>query len=326
LVELGVDNGISALGDATEPFGNNNGGVGNFHNQGHVVISEMSTGRPGVMAGTENAIKDPAFYRWHQEIDTVFSTYKRGLGRYSDNDLNFDGVTVTGINTLSQGVTNTLTTFLTVDSIQINDENLVTRRGGRNINIERITYQPFVYNIQVEAANAGLGVGKIFLVPSAYANGDCYEFAIEMDKFLITMTRGTNTIQRTVNQSPIFSTIAPSLNNLQAGLLRGMSERNFNWARCGYPRDMALPRGTRNGMSFQLVFIVSPLLPQDRARVGDWQRSQEAWGWCGFRDGQRGLPCSRPLGFPFDRHISVPDITNGRSNAVSTTITIVHRG
>ena len=32
----GVDNGISALGDATEPFGNNNGGVGNFHNQGTV--------------------------------------------------------------------------------------------------------------------------------------------------------------------------------------------------------------------------------------------------------------------------------------------------
>ena len=43
-----------------------------------------------------------------------------------------------------------------------------------------------------------------------------------------------------------------------------MSERDFNWANCGYPISMALPRGSNNGMSFQLVLIVTQLLPQDR--------------------------------------------------------------
>jgi len=321
----GVDFGISALGDATEPVGNT-GGIGSYHNQGHVIISELSTGGNGVMGGTENAIKDPAFFRWHEQIDGVFSTYKRNLGRYSDNDLDYPTVTVTSISTDSLGVQNRLRTFLQVDRLQVNNNNLLTPRGGRTVSVERITYDPFVFNIQLQSTTAGLGVGRIFLVPTTYANRDSYPFAIEMDKFLIRLNPGANTIQRSVNESPIFSKAAPSLDNLQSNLLRGMSERDFNWANCGYPIDMAIPRGTRNGMSFQLVFIVSPLLQQDRARVNDWSRTETAWGWCGFREGQRGLPDSRPLGYPFDRHLSVPDVTNGRSNAISTPITIVHSG
>ena len=50
----GVDNGISALGDATEPFGNNNGGVGNFHNQG--TVNQNIIGAPK-MQNDNTAIK-----------------------------------------------------------------------------------------------------------------------------------------------------------------------------------------------------------------------------------------------------------------------------
>ena len=46
-----------------------------------------------------------------------------------------------------------------------------------------------------------------------------------------------------------------------------MSERDFNWANCGYPIDMAVPRGSNTNMEFQLFFMVTQLLPQDRSAI-----------------------------------------------------------
>ena len=42
---------------------------------------------------------------------------------------------------------------------------------------------------RVEATNAGLGVGKIFLVPSAYANGDCKNFFIPETRIRMIIVR-----------------------------------------------------------------------------------------------------------------------------------------
>ncbi len=38
--------------------------------------------------------------------------------------------------------------------------------------------------------------------------------------------------------------------------------------------------------------------------MNEWSGTETAWGWCGFRDGQRGLPDARPMGFPFDRSVA----------------------
>eukprot|EP00088_Acartia_fossae_P019680 TRINITY_DN214_c0_g1_i3.p1 TRINITY_DN214_c0_g1~~TRINITY_DN214_c0_g1_i3.p1 ORF type:complete len:1051 (-),score=178.18 TRINITY_DN214_c0_g1_i3:121-3273(-) len=319
----GVDVGISALGDAVEPFGNNQG-LGDYHNRGHVVISGMSETGNGVMGGTENAVRDPAFFRWHHNIDLVFARYKRGLGRYPARDLDYPGVTVARMATVSAGRQNSLRTFLTVDTLQLNNEELLTQQGV-GTRYERIAYDPFSIRIQLQSTVTGFGIGRLFLVPSIVANANLYDFAIEMDKFLINLTPGTVNIERNPSQSPIFSRGPPSLRNLQNRLMRGMSERDFNWANCGYPISMALPRGSNNGMSFQLVLIVTQLLPQDRTRLREWENNAEtAWGWCGLRDGQRGIPDGRPMGFPFDRPTNLENIIGGRSNAAATTVTITH--
>eukprot|EP00088_Acartia_fossae_P014371 TRINITY_DN17695_c0_g1_i1.p1 TRINITY_DN17695_c0_g1~~TRINITY_DN17695_c0_g1_i1.p1 ORF type:complete len:318 (-),score=49.11 TRINITY_DN17695_c0_g1_i1:103-1056(-) len=293
---------------------------------GHVVIASMSRGGAGVMGSTENAARDTAFFRWHASIDNVFARYKGSLGAYAATDLDFPGVTVTGLSVISGGRQNNLRTFVTIDDVTLNDELLRDRRG-QSVRFERIAYDDFSYRIQIQSTVTGLGIGRLFLIPTSVQNQNLYNYAIEMDKFLIRLRPGAVNLERHPSQSPMFSRGPPSLRNLQNRLLRGMSERDFNWANCGYPLSMALPRGSNAGMSFQLVLIVTQLLPGDRNRVAEWERNSEtAWGWCGLRNGQRGLPDGRPMGFPFDRPVNLANVVNGRSNAGTVEIIIRHTG
>jgi len=333
----GVDVGISPLGDNVEAFGNTT--LGNYHNNGHVAIAEMTEDDGfGVMGNTLNAPRDIAFFRWHQNIDRVFHTYKGQLGAYSSHELDFPGVTVTsisvspqqnGANAVHRGYMNRLRTYVFVDHLELNPDYLATQ-GANMVRYERVTHDPFEYNIRIESTVYGYGIGRIFLFPEMnhFEHMDMYNFAIEMDKFLIHLTPGSQTITRTTAQSPIFSVGPPSLNDLQNKLLRGMSESDFNWANCGYPISMAVPRGSKHGMKFRLVLLITQLLPQDREKIEDWQNSQRtAWGWCGLRGGDGSIPDSRPMGFPFDRPTRYRDIvTDHRSNVHETVITITHHG
>jgi hemocyanin-like protein len=61
---------------------------GSLHNYGHVLIGDpkMSpTGGPGVMLGTDTALRDPVFYRWHRHVDDFFFTWQNA--KLSPNDL-----------------------------------------------------------------------------------------------------------------------------------------------------------------------------------------------------------------------------------------------
>jgi len=316
-----------------EPFGTIE--MGDYHNRGHVEIASMTQNGFGVMGGTENAPRDIAFYRWHQNIDRVFHRYKGQLGTYT-TELDYPGVRVTslsvspqqnGANGVNTANTNRLRTYVFVDTLELNPSFRATQ-GGNVVRIERVTHDPFEYNIQINSTVTGFGIGRIFLIPEVqnFENADLYNFAIEMDRFLIELSRGTNTITRTTAQSPIFSRGPPSLRDLQNRLLRGIPENDFNWANCGYPISMAVPRGSEQGMNFRLVLIVSQLLPQDRNRLNDWRNAQRtAWGWCGLRGGDGAFPDTRPMGFPFDRPTRYTDIVNeNRHNVHATTITITH--
>ncbi|NCJ05429.1 hypothetical protein GS597_02650 [Synechococcales cyanobacterium C] len=60
---------------------------GNHHGLGHILIAfALSNDRPGVMANTATAIRDPIFWRWHRHIDDIGFRHQERLtpNDYSD--------------------------------------------------------------------------------------------------------------------------------------------------------------------------------------------------------------------------------------------------
>jgi len=324
--ENGVDHGISPLADGIEQYGGITS-LGNLHNRGHIAISSLSEGaNRGVMALTDTALRDPVFYRWHKYIDDFLKSYKRKLGSYSDADLDFRGVEVTNITISSSRRQNQLRTFVETASLPL-DRNLRRRlTGGTSLTYERVNHDDYEINLRINSEISGGGIARVFLVPTSFVNGEVYDVVVELDKFFVQLRPGPISISRRAADSPLFSKGPPSLRELQNGLLNGMTEADFNWGHCGWPLELAIPKGSPEGMKYQLVVIVTPLLPGDRRNINDWNSlSRTSWAWCGIKEGDGTMPDSRPMGFPFDRpSTTMGMLFNGRGNVASTQVTITH--
>jgi len=325
--ENGQDYGISVVADVAEAFGGDNR-YANIHNAGHIRLGSMGNGgQGGVLSYTTTSVRDPIFFRWHSFLDTFYMRWKNSIGRYTDVELGFEDVTINQISTISQGgARNQLVTFTEFTDYRL-DQNQVKSQAGEIITYERLNYEHFTFETRLTSRTAGRGIGRMFLIPAVgnYANIDASEVAVEVDKFLIEMVPGENVIRRDSNDAPTLAKPPPGLTDLQADLVRGISEEEFNHAHCGWPEHLAIPRGTAEGMPFNLVLIVTRLVAGDADRIEDWNRlSQTSWGWCGVRQGQGAAPDSRPYGFPFDRSTPLQDILGNRSNAASQLVTITY--
>ncbi|XP_023344481.1 hemocyanin F chain [Eurytemora carolleeae] len=318
----GVDFGISPLGDVVEAYGSNNQ-YGGPHNSGHVRIATAGNSGTGVMGFPQTSMRDPIFYRWHTFIENFFLRYKERLGPYPSADLDFPEVQVDNFWVTSQGQNNVIRTFYDVGTVSL-DGNLLRSLGVGNIQYERLNNQGYTFNMQINSSVATPAIGRIFLVPSQFRNNAQSVF-IQMDLFYINLRQGQNTLTRSPNESPLHSTAPPVLRDLQNGLLRGMSETTFNYAHCGWPIENAIPRGTTQGMQFDMVLFISKVNERDSQNVNDWlTRGMNSWAWCGVRQG--GLPPdSKPMGYPLDRNWDL-DVLMRRSNARLTPISIVHEG
>ena len=57
-------------------------------------------------------MRDPVFYRWHQNIDDLFTEYKSRLTPYTAQQLTYSGIKVTAVGVqLDNGRTNQFHTF-----------------------------------------------------------------------------------------------------------------------------------------------------------------------------------------------------------------------
>merc|ERR1719283_733798 len=290
----GVDFGISPLSDVVEPFPDlATSRASPFHNLGHVIIAEMSINaeRAGVMGFVETAMRDPVFYKWHKLVDMIFDEYKKLLGPYR-NELEFPGVTISDLSTYSGGRRNTLRTFVEWTSMEL-DSNLLRTMNGTRLMYERINHDPNIeIRMRLHSTMNGSGIARLFLIPGSHINEpDMISYVIEMDRFYVELYPGVINIRRRLEDSVFFSAGAPSLTELQNQLLRGMTELEFNYANCGWPLELALPRGNRQGQKFYLVAMISELLPGDRDSVAEWMAlDQITRGWIHARQQTNGIP------------------------------------
>ena len=119
-IQLDDRTGIDILGNMMESsiLSPNRQLYGDFHNMGHVFISyshdpdHRNLESFGVMGDSATAMRDPVFYRWHANIDDIFQEHKETLTPYTQQQLNYTGVTIGGVQVQpDSGAVNTFQTF-----------------------------------------------------------------------------------------------------------------------------------------------------------------------------------------------------------------------
>lgn len=194
--------GIDVLGNILESsdLNPNPNFYGNLHNMGHVFISLLHDpdGRHletfGVMGDSATAMRDPVFYRWHGFVDDIFQEYKQTLPAYTEPQLNFQGVSVTGVSVVSQGApANTFGTFWQQSDVDLSRGMDFSPRGSVFARFTHLQHQPFTYEIQVDNATgqATQGTCRIFLGPKFDERGlpwlfrDQKHLMVELDRFTV---------------------------------------------------------------------------------------------------------------------------------------------
>jgi len=335
----GVDTGISLLGDVIESYIRSQ--YGDLHNEGHTIISDLHKGMgDGIMATPNVAFRDPIFSRWHKYVDDIFLSYKNSLAPYTDKDLSFPGVEFIDVTVKTEeGDPNTLTTFMDHEAF-VQLWSLDMTKAGRSsvgVSYTRLDNQPFNFNFVVKAADYTKGMVRIFILPAVIPTGpqvDVTQLAVELDRFHVNLIAGINTITRKSIDSSFLAKKQLSLYELQEKLIaEEISEDEFNWGGCGWPREMFIPRGNETGMEFDIFVVLSPLLENDQAHTADWtEHHRGTWAWCGVRSDEGGMPDSRPMGFPLDRSppnddwksLLIEDTGAKRGNMFRLPVTIMH--
>jgi tyrosinase len=277
------------------------------------------------MGSPIGAMRDPIFYRWHGFVESVFKEYKNRLPGYSEADLSFPGVTSVTATVQSQG--GDVNTFYTYrEMAKVNMDSLDSPSPGSRMSMQylRMNHRPFTWSIVI---NSNLRVRapaivRVFMMP---VNGADDRATIHMDHFFMDLNPGENLISRDELEAPHLSKSRWSLSQLQNSLMNGqVGWRQFSWGGCGWPRHLNIPRGTEAGMAWNMVVMVSQVLPVDIPRIGGWAfHGNLAWSYCGVRRGV--VPDSRPLGFPTDRDFGdIRNLVRGRDNWAVVPVTIVH--
>ncbi len=194
------------------------------------------------------------------------------------------------------------------------------------VTIQYLYPREFFYFLRVENQDTQARdvTARIFLVAQSVA-GDRSKW-IEMDKFRHSLNASEKTVifrradVSSVIRKPAVKTLAPIeipvANPRTGGPDSGAPE---NYCDCGWPYNLLLPRGTRDGMGFRLLVMLT-----------DWTIDQVpddstcgSMSYCGAKD---RYPDSRAMGYPFDRpspsNSSIAQVIATQQNMAARDITI----
>nr|QCC26464.1 hemocyanin subunit type 1 [Pogonognathellus sp. AD-2013] len=318
LVSLNNTKGIDILGAIIEASVNskNPNYYGSIHNLAHIMLSRVTDPQgkfgmpPGCMENFETATRDPAFFRLHKYIDTLFKEHKQYLNPYTREELDVEGVDIKSVE-----VDDLVTYFeeFDVDLLNALDDTEGLPDVEIKARVQRLNHQPFAFKIHVDSAAEKTVTVRLFIVPKK----DWYEReipieenrwnVIELDKFTAKLTAGDNTILRKSSESSVsipdhISTRA--LRKKVEAALAGTEtlQVDKDLRHCGIPDRMLLPKGRENGMKYTLYVVLSDWAED---KVNDLPHNYEYGGslsYCGAANNK--YPDAKPMGFPFDRRIT----------------------
>merc|ERR1712212_220478 len=329
--------GIDHLGDIIESsmYSPNVQYYGALHNHAHILLGRQSDPHgkyslpPSVMEHFETATRDPAFFRLHKYMDGIFKEHKDSLPPYTDEEIAFDGVHVTGITIEGELETHfeeyVFDLKMAVDSSELVNEVDVKAR------VPRLNHKPFAYNFHVHADHDAHAVFRVFLCPRFDNTGVEFQMeegrwhCIEMDKFWKHLSSGDNKVLRkspepsvTVSDIPSFSKLIPDADEaVETGHDLHLEEFTSS---CGIPNRMLLPKGNEEGMEFNLIVAVTD---GSHDNFKELEKTHIGHGHCGIR-GEK-YPDHMPMGFPLDRKIPDERVLLSHDNIAYSHVKVYHK-
>ncbi|GJQ85379.1 PPO1 [Trypoxylus dichotomus] len=308
--------GIDILGNILESseLSPNRQFYGNLHGFGHLMLSYIHDPKShhlepfGVIGDFTTAMRDPIFYRWHAFVDDVFQQFKGSLPRYTEEQLDFPGIKLTGITLKTQsGAENEFRTFWQQSDVDMSRGVDFQEPGAVFVRFTHLQHEPFSYDITVNNTTNGVkeGTCRIFLAPANDDRGNPWLFNaqrimfIEMDRFKVTLRQGNNKITRNSTQSSVTIPFERTFRDLDTNRPAEGEELNiFNFCGCGWPHHLLVPKGTPEGFTAQLFVMISNYA-DDKVEQDTSGACNDAESYCGIRGGK--YPDKRSMGFPFDR-------------------------
>lgn len=313
---LTEEGGIDILGNIMEAsiLSPNMNLYGDLHNMLHLLIGlchdpdARNLETFSTIGDPATAMRDPIFYRLHAFVDDIFQEHKATLPPYDVNRLGYTGITVRGVEVVSQGVPrNELKTYWKKDDVDLSRGIDFTPRGNVFARFTHLQHTEFTYKIQVENSTNSdkTGTVRIFLAPKFDERGvnmlfrDQRLLFIELDKFTTTLKPKTNTIERKSSDSSVTIPFERTFRDLQSNRPGGGANLEaFNFCGCGWPQHMLIPKGAPEGFPCELFVMVSNY-DDDKINQSTEGACADAASFCGIRD--KLYPDKRSMGYPFDR-------------------------
>ncbi|XP_015923309.1 hemocyanin A chain [Parasteatoda tepidariorum] len=314
-IVLDEENGADIIGSLIESSydSKNRQFYGNLHNWGHVMMAYIHDpdGRfretPGVMNDTATSLRDPIFYRFHRFIDNVFQEYKKTLPVYDKDNLNFQGVSVTGI-TVNAKIQNVIHTFFREDELELSHCFQFGTPASVRARYHHLDHESFSYIISADNASGAekSATVRIFLAPKYDELGNIIpldeqrRLYIEMDKFHTELRPGRNTIVRSSTDSSVTISSTYTFKELLHG--EDLQDDRTEFCSCGWPQHLLVPKGNDKGMTFDLFVMISDGEKDKVAASSTAKLCNDALSYCGVMDEK--YPDKRAMGYPFDRTIT----------------------
>ncbi|XP_063991124.1 arylphorin subunit alpha-like [Diachasmimorpha longicaudata] len=253
---------------------------------------------PSALQLFSTSLRDPAFYRLYKRIIGYFYRYKCNLPTYTKGDLEFSGVYIEDVK-----LDKLYTFFEEYDYLINNAVTVDNYKDGMNFNMKarkyRLNYKPFTYTIDVKSERTTKGMVRIFLGPSyddrffkeqTYFYYNWYNF-VEVDKFMVELKTGMNTIERKSTESSLTAKDIFSGEKFYKKLLKaveGNEPFTYTNKMYGFPDNLYLPKGRVGGYPFKLFVYIYPI---DEAKLTTYDIP--LFG--------KMLYDGKPFGFPLDR-------------------------
>ncbi|KAI4456158.1 larval storage protein/phenoloxidase [Holotrichia oblita] len=261
---------------------------------------------PAATEHYETTMRDPASWRFFKWLLNFYDDFYKHVEPYTKKELEFPGVNIQSINA------DEVVTYMDHFLPDLSQSSGLNENVDISIRQKRLNSLPWVYNISVTSNADQNALVKVFIGPKYDRYGHELDIKENNDKFYVIdhivyqLKKGHNFIVRNVNEDvagtdrtsykELIQRVSKAIKNQEEFIIHG-SEAYWT-----FPRRLLLPRGTTNGMKFQLYAIIMPAPSIEQSvkaddgvyrRVGTGRHS-------GFR-----------LRFPLDRKIgksfSVPN-------------------
>lgn len=172
--------------------------------------------------------------------------------------------------------------------------------AGQAVTITYLDQKEFFYFLRVENLIDEMQevTVRIYLAPNQAS--DDRRMWIEMDKFRHSLEPFSRTI--IFRPARLSSVIQKPASKPPWPVAKPATEEDAAYCTCGWPYNLLIPRGTREGMAFRLMVMIT-----------DWQEDQvldRACGSMSFCGAKDRYPDRRPMGYPFDRRFPGTETTD----------------